>query len=151
MKCCSWRDFQKQLHCLYLWSSPQPKACYAFVLFYFFFPLLLSRPQPQMHFTEFLPFVFFSYPWGIWNLTGKAKYLISLSIHPLFTGIFHCSSHIAWLWILTQDHNHLVNFLLLSSVANFNLRSSPDQYSYKVLTNKKKYTFLCTENLQVLT
>lgn len=53
--------------------------------------LFLSHLQPQIHFTEFLPFMFFSYQEYL--KSGKAKYHLLLSVHQLSTGIFHSSSH----------------------------------------------------------
>lgn len=56
--------------------------------------------------------------WGIWNLTGKVKYIISLSTQQLLTGIFHSSSRpecVWWLWLWRQD------LQLLSSIVNLNV------------------------------
>lgn len=73
-KSCSWRDFQKQLLCLYLWSFPQPKACCVFVLFYSLsYYFILSHNA----FYSISVLHVFQPQWDLWNLTGKAKYLLS--------------------------------------------------------------------------
>lgn len=60
MKPCSWRDFQKQLHCHTFDLFPNQKHVGGLFCCIFFFFLSQSIPQPQMHFTEFLPCMFFS-------------------------------------------------------------------------------------------
>lgn len=71
-----------------LWSFPQPKACCGFVLsflFVFFFPFFLAIHSTATNaFYRISALHVFQLPWGIWNLTGKAKYLLLLSIHQFF-------------------------------------------------------------------
>lgn len=92
------------------------------VMFLFYFiPFLTVSSSATNAFYRISALHVFQLPWGVWNLTGKVKYLISLPIYQLFTGIFRSSTLVTWLWILIQDHKHLVNLLLLNSIDSFNL------------------------------
>lgn len=98
--------FPKAIALPHLWSFPQPKACCKLVLSFFFLSLLLPL---AIHSTATNAFCRISalhvswLPWGIWNLTGKAKYLPLLSIQQLFKGIFHSPSHVTYLSFDTRS------------------------------------------------
>lgn len=67
-----------------IFSLTKSKLCFCFV----FFPSRRISSSATNAFCRISVLDVFQLPRGIWNLTGKAKYLISLSIHLLFAGIF---------------------------------------------------------------
>lgn len=112
MNSCSWRHFQRQLHCHAFDLFPNQKHvvglfCLFCLVFYFFFSFFLqSIPQPQMHFIEFLPCVFFSCHEVFETWLARLNIFHSC----LYTNLSFFKSY-PWLWVWTQDFKHLINLL----------------------------------------